>query len=158
MDYLQLGAITVHTLAMILVVGYYGILGRVILPALDRSLDGPTMATTLVAVERRGIRLVVLAIVLFSISGAYLLVIDDQYAGLGNFMATTWTTLMLVKHLVVVAMVVIGVGVDRLVAMVADTQDDEARKGALGLLELGVETMTGLGALVVLLTAAAQLS
>jgi hypothetical protein len=57
-----------------------------------------------------------------------------------------------------VAMVVIGVGVDRLVAMVADTEDDGARKRALGLLELGVETMTGLGALVVLLTAAAQLS
>ena len=46
MDYLHLGAITIHTLAMILVVGYYGLLGRVILPALRRSLDGPTMAMT----------------------------------------------------------------------------------------------------------------
>jgi uncharacterized membrane protein len=158
MDYLQLAAITVHTLAMILVVGYYGILGRVIIPALDRSLDGQSMAQTLLAVERRGMRLVVLAILLFTITGSYLLVIDDQYAGLGNFLATTWATLMLVKHMVVVAMVVIGIGVDRLVGMVADSPDDEARKRALGLLELGVDTMTGLGALVVLLTAAAQLS
>jgi len=33
MDYVQAGAIAIHTLAMILVVGYYGILGRVILLA-----------------------------------------------------------------------------------------------------------------------------
>lgn len=158
MDYLELGAVTVHTLAMILVVGYYGLMGRVIIPALDRSLDGESMAQALLAVERRGIRLVILAIVLFTITGSYLLVIDDQYGGLGNFLATTWTTLMLVKHLVVVAMIVIGIGVDRLVAMVADSPGGGARKRALGLLELGVETMTGLGALVVLLTAAAQLS
>jgi hypothetical protein len=52
MDYVQAGAIAIHTLAMILVVRYYGILGRVILPALRGSLAGPALATTLVTVER----------------------------------------------------------------------------------------------------------
>jgi uncharacterized membrane protein len=116
------------------------------------------MATTLRAVERRALPLVVLAIALFTVTGTYLLVIDEEYAGLGNFQASSWTSLMLVKHLVVIAMVVVGVGVDRLVVLVADSPDEAARQRAIGLLELGVETMTGLGALVVVLTVAAQLS
>lgn len=157
MDYVQLGAIAAHTLAMILVVGYYGILGRVILPALRRSLDGPTMATTLVAVERRALPLLGLAIVLFIVTGAYLLLNDDEYAGLGNLAASTWATLILVKHVVVVVMIAVAIGVDRLVGWVADSPDEETRERALGLLGLGVETVTGLGALVVLLTVAAQL-
>ncbi len=157
MDYLHLGAVTIHTLAMILVVGYYGILGRVILPALRRSLDGPTMATTLAAVERRALPLVVLSVVLFTVTGAYLLLIDEAYAGIGN-LTSTWTTLMLVKHLLVIFMVVIAVGLDRLVAMVLDAPDEAARERALGLTGLTAEAMTGLGAMVVLLTAAAQLS
>jgi uncharacterized membrane protein len=158
MDSVRLGAITVHTLAMILVVGYYGILGRVILPALRRSLDGPTMATALVAVARRALPLIGLAVALFVVTGAYLLLSDEQYAGLGRFAASTWTTLMLVKHLVVVVMIVVAIGVDRLIGWVADPVDEEARERALGLLGLGVDTVTGLGALVVLLTVAAQLS
>ena len=47
MDYVQAGAIAIHTLAMILVVGYYGILGRVILLArLLGRLGLATEATT----------------------------------------------------------------------------------------------------------------
>jgi len=158
MDYVLLGAITIHTLAMILVVGYYGILGRVILPTLRKAQDGRTMATTLVAMERRALPLVGVAIILFIVTGSYLLLNDDEYAGLGNVLASTWTTLMLVKHLVVVVMVVIGFGLDRLVMTVVDAPDDDARRWSFDLVGLAAEAMTGLGALVVLLTAAAQLS
>lgn len=156
MDYTQLVAVSVHTLAMIMVVGYYGILGRVILPGLRQSVDDAKRAPVLLAIERRAAPLVVLAIGLFVITGAYLLLVDDQYAGLGNF-SSTWAALMLVKHLLVIAMVVPGVLVDYLIrGLVA--ADAEGQRRDMALLGLAVEATTGLGAIIVVLTAAAQLS
>jgi uncharacterized membrane protein len=157
-DYVDVGALTLHTLAMMIVLGYYGILGRVILPALRRTLAGPELGASLAAVERRAFLLVGLAVVIFTATGSYLLVVDDGYAGLGNFFASTWTTLMLVKHGLVILMVGLGIGIHRLVGGVADAPSEVARETALGLLGLAAESMTVMGAIVVLLTTIAQLS
>ena len=123
MDLPQVLAIWLHTLALVIAWGYYGILGRIMLPALERSLDRPAQAAALVAIERRALPLVVLSVVLFTATGAYLLVIDPHYAGLGDFFASTWTMLMLVKHVLVVGLVVLGVDVDRLIRRLGE--DDE---------------------------------
>jgi uncharacterized membrane protein len=138
--------------------GYYGILGRVILPALTRSLDGPARATALAAVERVAAPLVFLSIVLFAASGSFLLVIDPRYAGLGDFFASTWTTLMLVKHLLVVAFVVLAMTVDRLIRRLAREGSADAQRSVLRRIRLSAEGATGLGALIVLLTAIAQVA
>jgi hypothetical protein len=158
MDYVQAGAVAIHTLAMILVVGYYGILGRAILPALRGSLAGPDLATTLTAVERRAVPLLVLSVGLFVATGAYLLLADDQSEGIGNFFATTWTTLMLAKHGLIVVMVGLAGIVHFLVSEVSYAETDVERDRLLRRLGLAVEATTGLGALVVLLTAVAQVS
>lgn len=158
MDYLLLASLTAHTLGMILVVAYYGILARVVLPGLRRSLDAGAASTALAAVERRALPLLVVAIVVFVATGLYLLIVDEHYAGLGNFTASSWTALMGVKHLVVFGMVLLGIGLDRLIAMVPESADGAARARAFGLVELAADAMTGLGALIVLLTVAAQLS
>jgi uncharacterized membrane protein len=158
MDYVQAGAIAIHTLAMILVVGYYGILGRVILPALRGSLAGPDVATTLAAVERRAVPLLVLSVGLFVATGAYLLLADDQSEGIGVFFATTWTTLMLAKHGLIVVMVVLAGIVHFLVSEVSYAETEVERDRRLRRLGLAVEAATGLGAFVVVLTAAAQVS
>lgn len=158
MDIPQVLAIWLHTLALVIVLGYYGILGRIVLPALRRSLDGPAQRSALVAIERRALPLVILSVGLFTVSGAYLLLVDPQYAGLGNVLASTWTKLMLIKHVLVIALVVIGVIVDRLIRGIGDAPSDAAGELDLRLVELGAEAATGLGALVILLTAIAQLS
>ena len=158
MDYVQAGAIAIHTLAMILVVGYYGILGRVILPALRGSLAGPVLGNTLVTVERRARPLLVLSVGLFVATGAFLLLADNQSEGIGNFFATTWTTLMLIKHGLIVVMVVLAGIVDFLVSGVGFAETDLERDRLLGRLGLATEATTGVGALVVVLTAVAQVS
>ena len=156
MDIPQVLAAWLHTLALVIVMGYYGILARVILPALERSFDGPTQAAAVVAVERRALPLVVLSVALFTVTGTYLLFIDPNYEGPGNFFASSWTILMLIKHVLVIALVVLGVVADRLVRRVGEATDDSARAAALDRLELSAEGATGLGALAILLTAAAQ--
>lgn len=154
MDTAHVVALWLHSVAMVIVVGYYGILGRIVLPSLARSLDGPTLGRTVPAIERRALPLVLLSIVLFGVTGAYLLVTDPRYAGLGNI-STTWATLMLVKHLVVVVMIGLGVGVDRLAAAVGEATE-AGRHRTMEILTLATEGTTAMGAIVLLLTAAAQ--
>jgi uncharacterized membrane protein len=157
MDFVQVGAVWLHSVAMVIVIGYYGILARVVLPALSRSLDGVALGRAIVAVERRSIPLVLLSIGAFTTTGIYLLVVDARYAGLGNVFASTWTTLMLIKHVVVFAMVILGVVLDHLASGIDGVAEAE-RPAALHELTLAAEAMTGLGAVVLLLTAAAQAS
>jgi len=156
MDAVHVAALWLHALAMVVVLGYYGILGRIVLPALVRALDGAALARTVPAIERRALPIVLAAIVLFIATGVYLLVVDDRYAGVGSF-ATTWSTLMLVKHMAVVAMIVLGIGVDRLAVAVGDASD-AGRPRMVEVLVLALDGMIALGAIVLLLTAAAQLS
>ena len=127
MDVAHVLAVWLHTLALVIVLGYYGVLGRVVLPAFERSLDGSAQASALMAIERRA------APAARPLDRA---VHRDRrlppghrprYAGLGNVFASTWTTLMFVKHVLVVGLVVLGVAVDRLVRRVAAATSDDAR-------------------------------
>ncbi len=156
MDLAHVLAVWLHTLAFVIAWGYYGILGRMVLPAVERSVDRQGQGALLVDIERRALPLIVLSLVLFTITGSYLLVVDPQYEGLGQFFSSTWATLMLVKHGLVIGLVVAGVYVDRLIRRGAQATSDEDRRSALRRVGLGAEAATGLGALIALLTAAAQ--
>jgi uncharacterized membrane protein len=65
---------------------------------------------------------------------------------------------MLVKHVVVVALVTAAVLVDQSVRRLANAATDEERVSAMRGVRLSAEAATGLGALIALLTAAAQLA
>jgi uncharacterized membrane protein len=158
MDLTLLLALSLHTLAFVIAWGYYGILGRILIPALRRSLDPATEAVTLAAIERRALPLVIVSTAMFVVTGSYLLVVDSSYAGLGNVFANTWTVLMLAKHLVVIGLVGLGATVDLQIRRAADAPDSGMREAALGRVRLAAEAATVLGALIVLLTVAAQQS
>ena len=158
MDVWLLIAVWLHTVAFVIAWGYYGVLGRMILPALEQTTDGPARGEAIAAIERRAVPLVLLAMALFVVTGTYLLFVDPRYDGLGNFFANSWTTLMLVKHVVVIGLIGLAVMVDRYVRRLQAATDDATRASALRNLRLSAEAATGLGALIVLLTAAAQLS
>jgi uncharacterized membrane protein len=144
--------------AFVIAWGYYGVLGRMVIPALERSLDGPVRGDALAAIERRAVPLMLLSLALFVVTGSYLLFIDSRYEGLGNVFANGWTTLMLMKHVVVIGLIALGVVVDRYARRLQAATDEAARAAALRGLRLGAEGATALGAVIALLTAAAQLS
>jgi uncharacterized membrane protein len=154
-DYLEIGATWLHTLAFLIVLGYYGILGRFIVPALERTLDGPSLTRSLIALERQALPWVLLSVVLFIVTGAYLLVVDSHYQGLGN-VSGSWATVMLFKHLLVAGVVGLGVAVDFLIRELDWVADAAARHTAVRRIRLIAEGMTGLGALIILLTVIAQ--
>jgi uncharacterized membrane protein len=149
-----------HTLAFVIVMGYYGVLGRMLLPALERSLDGRQAARAVGALARRARPLLVASVVLFVATGSWLVLVAEQYAGLGNVTASTWTVLMLVKHVVIVVLVALAVLADRaafVAADAADAADVRAARHAMRRLGLLAEGATACGALAILLTVAAQL-
>ncbi len=157
MDLIQVLAIALHTVAFVIAWGYYGILARMILPGLAKSLDLPGQVSALAQIERRALPLVLLSVVLLVITGSYLLVINPDYSGLGSF-TTTWAALMLLKHLLVIGLVGLGVVVDYLIRGLSEVVRDEDRAADLRWLRWAAEGATALGALIVLLTAAAQLA
>lgn len=158
MNVLLVLAVSLHTVAFVIAWGYYGVLGRMVLPGLERSLDRTAQAAALAAIERRALPLIALSLVLFTVTGTYLLVVDSHYAGLGNVFASTWTTLMLVKHGLVVGLVGLGLVVDRLIRRAGEATSDGDRAAVLRRVGLGAEGASGLGAAIVLLTAAAQVA
>jgi uncharacterized membrane protein len=48
-------------------------------------------------------------IVLFIITGIFLMLFDSQYEGVGNVFANTWSIMLFIKHLLVLAMIGLGV-------------------------------------------------
>jgi uncharacterized membrane protein len=158
MDIVQVLAVWVHTLALVIAMGYYGVLGRMVLPALQQSVGVPAQAATMISLEKRALPFVLLATVLFILTGTYLLFVSPSYAGLGNFFASTWTTLMLIKHGLVIVFIALGVALDLIVRRLNAQAPDTELSAGLRRVRLTSEAATGMGALIILLTAAAQLS
>ena len=154
MNALAIGATWIHTVAIVVLLGYYATLSLVVLPWLSSggsSEPGRMMA----AVERRALPWIVVSIVLFVVTGV---VLTAAHSGPNP----DWATLIIVKHVVVIAMVILGVVLDRVLvprlagtwwtpAVVPSTDPRDLRPIAQTSAVLGI-----LGAVVLLLTAAAQ--
>jgi len=156
-DLVLVFSVAVHTLSMVIVLGYYGILGRIVLPGLKRTLDDRRLAEVLLVIEQRARPFLVLSIAAFAITGIYLTFADEQYEGLVAIGSSTWTTLILLKHLVVAGIVGLGVVLDRMIEGLAAWEAGPPER-SVRLTGLLAEGITALGAIVILMTAAAQLS
>jgi uncharacterized membrane protein len=158
-DVVQAVAAWLHSCATVVLLGYYAILALVVVPVLLRAVDGPTLGRVIPAIERRALPLILTCVGVFLVAGTSLLLTDHRFLGVGHFFATTWSTLIVAKHLLVVALVGIGVSIDLLlVPDVAFPVDEVARTAAIRRLARSASAMAALGAVVLLLTAAAQAS
>jgi hypothetical protein len=110
-----------------------------------------------VAIERKALPLLILAVVLFVVTGSYMLVTNPAYQGLGTF-STTWAVGMLLKHLLVSFLVVTGALIDYLIRGLPEIVRDEDRAKDLRWIGLLADGATGLGGLIALATAIAQLA
>lgn len=156
MDLVQVAATWLHLLATVAMLGYYAILGLVVLPAIRRLVPAPELGESIAAIERRATPAIIGSLAIFLATGVFLMTTDPRYGGVGDVSGSAWATLFLVKHVVVLAMVGVGVYVDALVVRrfaAAEATDDPA---AVRLLVRSCGVMTLLGAVVLFLTAAAQ--
>lgn len=159
MDLVQVSAVWLHSLATVVLLGYYAVMALIVIPVLRSALKEGALGRVVPDIERRALPLVLGAVGVFLLTGLFLLLSDHRYLGLGHVVDNTWSIVILVKHVIVIALVAIGVWLD--VVVVRDTAmpaDEPARSAALRRLARGTTAIVVLGAVVLLLTAVAQAS
>ncbi len=155
MNEVAIGATWIHTIAVVVLLGYYLTLSLIMLPWLS-SGGSAEPGRVLAAIERRALPWILASVVLFTVTGVVLIAAHE-----GTY--PDWTTLIIVKHVIVVAMVVLGAVIDRVLvprvdgtwwtpAVVPSTDPRDLRP-----IVRASAAMVLLGAAVLLLTAAAQI-
>lgn len=112
MDSLLLaGATWLHLLATVVFIGFYVLSGLVMGPAAAQT-SVKTRGSLTVAVYEKARPFVLGALLIFIVTGAYLTLVNPLYAGLMRF-DNTWSSLILIKHVVVVLLVGVGIYLQR---------------------------------------------
>jgi uncharacterized membrane protein len=162
-DTVALAATWTHAISIVILLGYYATLSLVVLPWLT-SGGSSEPGRAIAALERRAFPWIIASIAAFAVSGVLLMVTSPKYEGFGNLASSSWATLIVVKHVVVIAMVALGVVLDRVLVARVDgtwwTPPAEPSREVRDLRPVAQASwaMVLLGAVVLLLTAAAQLA
>jgi uncharacterized membrane protein len=147
-----------HDLATIVLIGHYLLFALVYQPVMKQDLD-ETQAARLVKKIFKRMRLWLgLALLVFLVTGVLLMFANPNYLGVGNF-GNSWSILMVIKHIVVIAIIALDFWVQRVMTAGAMEQ-----KGLFALLYARfsglprlIQTQALLGTLVLLLTAFARI-
>jgi len=143
-----------HAMATIIWVGYYLFLGLVYLPVLERRLQASALREVLEQVSARLRLYFGASLLIFLVTGTYLMLINDQYRGLGDFFANPWSVLIVAKHVLVLAFLALAVFSERVFMAQIGDQNPEA----LGRFHWALNINAALGVTVLLLTSIAQVA
>ncbi len=141
-----------HVLATIVFVGYYLFTGLIYVPVLERCMGANALRDLLEQVSARLRPLFGGSLLVFLISGTHLMLINQNYAGLGNFFANPWSIWIVIKHVVVLAFLVLAVSSERILLPQISDQKPEVLRRFRGALNAN----TVLGVAILLMTAIAQ--
>jgi uncharacterized membrane protein len=158
LDLVPVGARWLHLVATVTMIGFYAVLGLLVLPVLTRVVTARQLGDTIAAVERRALPVIIGSLAIFLATGVYLMGADARYGGVGDVTGSAWATLLLAKHLVVAVMVGLGVYIDAIIARRMAPPEETDQVAAARRLTVVAGAMTVLGAVVLFLTAAAQAS
>lgn len=148
-------ATALHALATVVFIGYYLLLLLVFLPAL--ATPGTGAGAVLGEASRRSRPWQYVSLLVFILTGVYLMLVDSSYQGIGNF-GNPWAILMLVKHVVVLAMIAIGFWANAVKRVGHDLRSYPNDAERLARYRRYVTIMTICGVLVLVLTAFAQVA
>ena len=145
-------SIWLHTLATVVFVGHYLFMSLVYLPVFERQAQGNALRQLLESVSSRLRPYFGSSLLIFLITGTYLMMINEDYLGLGNFFGNAWSILIVVKHVIVLVFIALAVYSERAIM----GKISEERPQALTQFRLALGINTFLGILILLLTTAAQ--
>lgn len=155
---LQVGALWLHSLSTVILIGYYLILALVFIPAFGRDPKGSSIGSMIEQVTPRTRILMVASLFGLIITGIYLMFFDPSYAGFADF-GNTWGIVMLIKHILVVIMIGLGYFTDRTI-LPAVSKPVKGKPGVnpfIKQLKAIVNLLAILGVAILLLTAVAQI-
>jgi uncharacterized membrane protein len=141
--------LALHTLATILLAGYYLITALIVLPVLRRLVAEEEQTRLLPALITRARPWVLGSIGIFLVTGAWMLVTDSHYPGFMQ-MTNTWSVWMYAKHLLVLVCIVLGVYLDMGITRRLAESHDAVRPALLARFRL-INGLTAAGCVVVVL-------
>ena len=141
-----------HTLATVVFIGYYLFLSLVFLPVLEHHAKGNALRELLEEVSSRLRPYFGGSLLIFIVTGTYLMMINEKYLGLGNFFGNAWSVLIVIKHVLVLVFLALAIFSERVI--MAKISEEQPQRLEQFRLALGVNTFVGI--LILLLTTAAQ--
>ena len=87
-----------HTLATIVMIGYFVFTSLIYLPVLERHTRADELCELMEQVSSQLRPFFGGSLLTFLVTGTYLMVINKSYLGLGQFFVNPWSILMVVKH------------------------------------------------------------
>jgi len=141
-------SVWLHALATVVFIGHFVLLAGIYLPALSKT------GTVLSEISKRSRYWMYAALLIFIVTGTYLMLIDTSYLGFMNF-GNFWGIVMLVKHILVFVMIGMGFWFNAILR-VGPMMSSNNQELAIVRFRKYVHAMAVGGVLVLLLTAFAQ--
>lgn len=141
-----------HVLATIVWLGYYLFTSLIYLPVLERQMRADALRDLLEQVSARLRPFFGGALLIFLVTGTHLMLINQNYLGLGNFFGNLWSVLIVVKHVLVLAFLILAVFSERAYLSQVSDQKPQALKQFRWALNINAV----LGLVILLLTSIAQ--
>jgi uncharacterized membrane protein len=143
-----------HALATVLLIGHYLLLSLIYLPALMKNkieVAGPILSEF----SRRSRVCMYVSLLIFIITGIYLMLADPNYLGFANF-GNVWGIVMVLKHLLILGMIAMGFWFNAILRVGPLMSSNTGSSQAIIRFRLFANLMAISGVLVLLLTALAQ--
>lgn len=148
-------SVWLHALATVILIGHYLLLALIYLPVLGQNRPDASGAIFLSEISRRSRVWLYASLLIFILSGIYLMVVDPNYLGFGDF-GNLWGIIMVVKHLLVLGMIAVGFWFNTIFRVGPALRSTTGAAEAFSRFRLYVTLMAILGVLVLFLTAIAQ--
>ena len=143
-----------HALATIIMVGYFIFTGQIYLPVFERQLKADALRNLLEQVSARLRPFFGGSLLIFLVTGTHLMLINEDYLGLGDFFANPWSVLIVIKHVLIVAFLAMAIFSER--AFLGQISDQKPE--ALKQFRWAMNINTVLGVVILLLTSISQVS
>jgi uncharacterized membrane protein len=143
-------SVWLHALATVVMIGHYMLLSFIYIPVLAKN-NGPALSE----ISKRSRSWLYISLVIFAVTGTYLMVIDTGYLGFMNF-GNFWGIVMLLKHILIFAMIVLGFWFNAIWRVGPMMSSNNSAELGIRRFRLYSNLMTITGILVLLLTALAQ--
>ncbi len=143
-----------HAIATVLFIGHSLLLSLLYLPAFGgqkAEVAGPILSE----VSKRSRNWMYASLLIFLVTGIYLMIVDPNYLGVGDF-GNLWSIAMLVKHILIIVMIALGFFYNAILRVGPMMSSNSGAGQAIARFGLYSKLMAICGVLVLLLTAFAQ--
>ena len=143
-------SVWLHAVGTVILIGHYLLLSFIYLPVLAKN-----NGTLLSEISKRSRPWLYASLLIFIITGTYLMVIDSGYLGFMDF-GNFWGIVMLLKHVLILGMIALGFWFNAILRVGPMMSSNNSAELGINRFRLYSNLMTISGILVLLLTALAQ--